>query len=94
LDLLIRLSARADEYGRAEFQAGMSEPDTTSVAAPATTTIKTIPVVGEAEIDTTQVEGFSVLQKGLFLAVILGVIAVYIRMNSKKGKQYTEKSMA
>jgi len=71
----------------------MSEPDTTSAAAPAATTIKTIPVVGSAEIDTTEVEGFSIMQKGLFLAVILGVVAVSIRMNSKKGKQYTEKSM-
>ena len=70
----------------------MSETET---AAPAsTTTIATIPVVGEAEIDTTQVEGFSVVQKGLFLAVILGCVAVYIRMNSKKGRKYTEKSMA
>ncbi|TVY16415.1 Peptidyl-prolyl cis-trans isomerase B [Lachnellula arida] len=83
-----------DEYGYAEFQSGMSEPETAPPAA--ATTIAAIPVVGEAEVDTTQVEGFSVLQKGLFLAVILGCVAVYIRMNSKKGKssKYTEKSMA
>ncbi|TVY86938.1 Peptidyl-prolyl cis-trans isomerase B, partial [Lachnellula willkommii] len=55
-----------DEYGYAEFQSGMSEPETAPPAA--ATTIAAIPVVGEAEVDTTQVEGFSVLQKGLFLA--------------------------
>ncbi|TVY33050.1 Peptidyl-prolyl cis-trans isomerase B [Lachnellula subtilissima] len=84
-----------DEYGYAEFQPGMSEPETAPPAA-AATTIAAIPVVGEAEVDTTQVEGFSILQKGLFLAVILGCVAVYIRMNSKKGKssKFTEKSMA
>lgn len=89
-----------DEYGRAEFQPGMGEVDekvtTTSFAAPAaTTTAATIPVTGSAELDTTSEEGFSILQKGLFLAVILGCIAVYIRMNNKRGsKRYTEKSMA
>jgi len=71
------------------------KPATTSAAAPAVTSVAaTIPVVGSAELDTTSEESFSILQKGLFLAVILGCVAVYIRMNSKKGsKRYTEKSM-
>lgn len=41
-----------------------------------------------------ETEGFSWLQKGLFLGVILGCVAAYIRMNSKKDKRYAEKSMA
>jgi len=73
----------------------MSEPDATiPAAAAATTTIATIPVVGSAELDTTEVEGFSVLQKGLFLAVILGCVAAYIRMNKRSARRFTEKSMA
>ncbi|KAF4624604.1 hypothetical protein G7Y89_g13565 [Cudoniella acicularis] len=81
------------EYGRAEFQKGMSEPDdepTTSIAAPAPTAV--IPVVGTPEIEPTS-EGYSILQKGLFLAVILGCVAAYLRMSTKK-KRFTEKSMA
>ncbi|KAH6673026.1 peptidyl-prolyl cis-trans isomeras-like protein B [Halenospora varia] len=85
-----------DEYGRAEFQKGMSEPDdkpTSSSAAPAATAV--IPVVGgTSEIELTSDEGFSVLQKALFLAVILGCVAAYLRMTNKKNKRYTEKSMA
>lgn len=71
------------------------KPATTSAAAPAATSVAaTIPVVGSAELDTTSEESFSILQKGLFLAVILGCVAVYIRMNSKRNsKRYTEKSM-
>jgi hypothetical protein len=40
-------------------------------------------------------EGYSVLQKGLFLAVILGCIAVYVRMSKRSDgyqKAMTEKS--
>jgi hypothetical protein len=37
----------------------------------------------------------SLLQKALFLAVILGCVGVYLRINStKKAREYEEKSMA
>lgn len=67
------------------------KPATSSVAAAAPTAI---PVVGSADLDTTSEEGFSILQKGLFFAVIVGCVVVYSRMNSKKGRHYSEKSMA
>lgn len=38
-------------------------------------------------------EGYSLMQKGLFLFVILACVAVYLRMTSKKQKRYPEKSM-
>jgi len=44
------------------------------------------------EIESTTEESFSILQKGLFLAVILGCVAGYLRMN-KKSKRFTEKSI-
>jgi len=39
-------------------------------------------------------EGYSLLQKGLFLAVILGCVAIYVRMNGKKKGRFSEKSLA
>jgi hypothetical protein len=61
----------------------------------ATSVIPVIPVVGTPELDFSAQEGYSLLQKGLFLGVILGCVAVYLRINStKKAKQYEEKSMA
>jgi len=37
-------------------------------------------------------EGFSVLQKGLLLAVILGCVAIYVCMSGKKKGRFSEKS--
>jgi len=96
--MLIRL-ARADEYGHAEFQPGQEEVDeipivaSTSIAAPATTATAAPAVVIPAT-DATSSEGFTLLQKGLFLAVILGCVAVYLRMGNKKHNRYDEKNMA
>ena len=66
----------------------------TSVANPAPT--NELPTVGQSPIhDHTAEEGYTLLQKGLFFAVILGCVAVYLRMSSKKGQgRYREKSMA
>jgi len=46
--------------------------------------------------DAVTTEGMGVLQKALFLAVILGCIAVYLRMSKVKGQkdQAYEKSLA
>jgi peptidyl-prolyl cis-trans isomerase B (cyclophilin B) len=94
VDLLIRL-ARADEYGHAEFQPGMEEvevpivTDPTSNAAPVVTPV----VAVTSETDASSAE-YTLLQKGLFLAVILGCVAVYMKMGKKNAKRYTAKSMA
>jgi hypothetical protein len=99
VDLLIRLSPFLAQYGKAEFQSGMEEVDdtatTSSVAIPAPTSNE-LPTVGELPItDHTVEEGYTLLQKGLFLAVILGCVAVYLRLSSKKSKgRFSEKSMA
>jgi hypothetical protein len=46
-----------------------------------------LPTVGHAPItDHTAEESYTLLQKGLFLAVILGCVAAYLRMSSKKGQ--------
>jgi len=70
-------------------------PTTSSVAIPAPTNNEP-PTVGHSPItDHTVEEGYTLLQKGLFLAAILGCVAVYLRMTSKKSKgRFSEKSMA
>jgi len=65
----------------------------TSTPSP-TPVIPTIPVVGSSEVDFSGQEGFSILQKVLFLAVILGCVAVYLKVNNKKAERFREKSMA
>jgi len=47
------------------------------------------------DIDATIVEGYSVLQKGLFLVIVVSCVVVYMRMRMNiKEKRFTEKSMA
>jgi peptidyl-prolyl cis-trans isomerase B (cyclophilin B) len=65
---------------------------TAGSAIPAATAV--IPVIGSPITDDISTEGFSLLQKGFFLAVILGCVAVYMRMNNKKTRRFDEKSMA
>jgi hypothetical protein len=71
------------------------ETPTTSVIIPAPTNIEALSA-GESVIsDHTAEESYTILQKGLLLAVILGCVAVYLKISSKKGKgRYSEKSMA
>ena len=71
-------------------------PTLSSVVIPAPTNNE-LPTVGHAPItDHTAEECYTLLQKGLFLAVIFGCVAVYMRMSSKKSKlgKFSEKSMA
>lgn len=49
--------------------------------------------LSHSQIDETA-EGFSWAQKGLFFAVVVGVVVAYLRMNRQKSKRYPEKSMA
>ncbi|KAA8575833.1 hypothetical protein EYC84_004923 [Monilinia fructicola] len=85
-----------DVYGTAEFQPGMEEVevpltpiDTSKPAAPTAD----IPVVGTPQTETETEEfgyadeaSYTLLQKGLFLAVILGCVAFYVRMNRRSRK--------
>jgi hypothetical protein len=88
-------------YGVAEFRGGFSEPEdapappaahSASTSSPVSTPTSkpAADVTPEHEISA---EGYSILQKGLFLAVILGCVVVYLRMSSKKDRRYREKSM-
>jgi len=90
------------EYGHAEFVAGQEEVDDTPIvststvaaAAPAKTDVVPVVPVPDTDAETESAE-WSVLQKGLFLMVILGCVAVWMKVgNNKKAKRYPEKSMA
>jgi len=67
-------------------------PTITSIAAEPTS-IPVVPVVGtpQSEIEEAEAE-YTIMQKGLFLAVILGCVAFYVRMN-RKSKKFMEKSV-
>ncbi|KAH7305130.1 peptidyl-prolyl cis-trans isomerase B [Rhexocercosporidium sp. MPI-PUGE-AT-0058] len=90
------------EYGHAEFVAGQGEVDDTPIISTSTVAVAPVktgvvpPVVPVPETDAeTESAGWSVLQKGLFLALILGCIAVWMKVgNNKRAKRYPEKSMA
>jgi len=47
-----------------------------------------------SQTESESADGFTWLQKGLFFAVIVGIVVAYLRMNKRKGSRYTEKSMA
>lgn len=87
----------ADEYGTAEFQHGMEEvevpltPIDTSTPDAATAVIPPIAVVGTPQTETEEFgyadeAGYTLMQKGLFLVVILGCVAFYVRMNRRSKK--------
>jgi hypothetical protein len=65
-----------------------------SAVSAATSTFAAIPVVGSPITDDISTEGFTILQKGLFLAIILGCVAGYMRFNNKRARRFDEKSMA
>jgi hypothetical protein len=71
----------------------MEEPEEPQSFEPISTTTST-PFTKIEDAVTT--EGMGVLQKALFLALILGCIAVYLRMSRVKGQknQAYEKSLA
>lgn len=96
----------SDVYGFAAFQPGMEEIQDTVVPSPTAAPVSaetavpvTVTPVTETPVDNenaaanaTENEGLSLTQKALFLAVIGGVVAVYIRMNTRsasKGPAYS-----
>ena len=77
----------------------MEEPQSAQTGmAPTTTALANTGVNTEHHSLSSQIdevaEGFSWAQKGLFFAVIVGIVVAYIRMNKQKSKRYPEKSMA
>jgi len=86
-------------YGKAQFQPGMEEPvevvtvTTAGTLASTATTTAALHVMPAADASEAEAES-NIMQKGLFLVVILGCVAVYIRINTKKNKQFQEKSIA
>jgi len=72
-----------------EVEAPLKEP-TTPVASAAPTAV--IPVVGtpkEEEHESAEaVAGYTLMQKGLFLGVILGCVAIYVRVNNRTTIKY------
>ena len=93
MDSLISVLFTAPLYGKAEFRSGMKEDDDTT--APAKSDPPKTPEISAA--DKTKLnnlaESYNVLQKGLFLVVILACVALYIRMRNKKAKRFPVKSM-
>jgi len=100
VDSLILLpSTDAPLYGIAEFRGGASEPaedtptipttPTTPASIPTSTSKPPVPVPAY----DNSAEGWHVLRKGLFLAVILGCIAIHLRISKKKDRRYHKKSM-
>ena len=79
------------EEGKAEFRPGQEDQ------APFTPGGAPAKAEGAHEHEHTEiasVDGFSWLQKGLFFAVIVGIVVAYLRMNKRKASRYTEKSLA
>lgn len=68
------------------------EPEVTTPATPATPAAEDPKVIEELEKEDA--EGFSVMQKGLFFAVIIGCVAMYIKVRGRKSKRFAVKSMA
>jgi len=78
-------------YGMAEFQPGESEPEEpTMPVQPVPPTDPTMPVQPEpvfpgddgTDITAAGSEGLSLMQKGIFLVVILACVAIYVRINT------------
>jgi len=87
-----------DIFGSAGFQSGMEESDGI-VATPlsSSSSASASSEVSDAKVDHIGTsEGLSILQKVLFLSVITGCIAVYLRMNRVKepSAQAYEKNLA
>jgi hypothetical protein len=94
---LLILLVRNKEYGHAEFQAGQEEPQTPINAGGAAAPAKSEGAAHASEhtqIESESADGFSWVQKGLFFAVIVGIVVAYLRMNKRKTSRYAEKSLA
>jgi len=103
-NVLMRLFFIEEVYGSAGFVPGEEEEAVdTPATTPATeshstsTPVAAVEAVDEANVEGGEVTwGLSLLQKVLFLVVITGCVATYIRMNKMRGQdtQGYEKSLA
>jgi hypothetical protein len=91
VSLIVCFCATDDLHGIAEFQPGQGEAAEIPISNSEPTKI---PTIVEPVSDVVVKESFTLLQKGLFFLVILGCVAAYMRMGSKKEKRFQEKSMA
>lgn len=67
---------------------------TTDVSAPTKTAAMVTPPAS-APVEEFEAEAeFTLFQKGLFFAVIVGCVVVYMRMSKNKARRFSEKSMA
>jgi hypothetical protein len=87
------------QYGISEFQPGVEEFDeapaviTSNVATTPGKGNPVLPVVGSPiDSDRATAEGFSVLQIGVFVAVVFGCVAGYRRISRKLSEKFREKS--
>ncbi|TAQ84072.1 hypothetical protein B7494_g7600 [Chlorociboria aeruginascens] len=70
------------QYGLAEFQPGMEEKIEPIIEASISDEIPALPVVGiSPHADTSPAEGFNILEKVLFLGIILGAVALFMQLN-------------
>ncbi|KAG9239984.1 cyclophilin-like domain-containing protein [Calycina marina] len=97
----LEIPAEAPLYGNVEWLSGKNDEVDDSLAAivpvsssvlPTSVPTPTIPATTPAIVNTS--EEYSVLQKALFFAVILGCIGFYLRMGGKKNsKRFPQKSL-
>jgi hypothetical protein len=94
-ELLILFFLRK-EYGHAEFQPGEEEKQTPISAGGAAAPAKTEAAHAHEQphTESESADGFTWMQKGLFFAVIVGIVVAYLRMNKRRASRYTEKSLA
>jgi len=71
----------------------VASPTLAEATSTPTATASIIPTTVPVEEFESAAE-FSLLQKGLFFAVIVGCIVVYMRMTNRKGRRFQEKSLA
>ncbi|EKD16123.1 uncharacterized protein L3040_007787 [Drepanopeziza brunnea f. sp. 'multigermtubi'] len=89
------------EFGEAEYNEGEGEDDDSTAASSSSSAaadktsdgVPVVPSTPETE-DAVGESGYSLLQMGFFLAVIVACVLVWMRVNGKRTKRYGEKSMA
>jgi len=93
----MRLFLADAAFGGAAFVSGEEEADDGTKMPPTTSEPAVAKPVSDTKVeDVATSEGLSILQKVLFLAVITGCVAIYLRLNKVKQEdtQGYEKSLA
>lgn len=82
------------EYGEAEFQPGEEETQAAITDSEKVEPQNTQTGSKMSGNDSKSIDGYTWVQKGLFFAVVAGVIVAYFRMNKKPSSRYADKSLA